>query len=103
MSGFGGRAAAWLRTAHRAPVRTTAAVMGTPYSRSCSGATRIQSSAHRRPVAVSKKWYNYFVETPPTEAAAQPPAEGTAPPARAADLVKGAEADAELSGPVTAP
>jgi hypothetical protein len=52
---------------------------------------------------VSKKWYNYFVETPPTEATAQPPADATAAPPRAADLVKDAGADAELSGPVTAP
>jgi hypothetical protein len=53
---------------------------------------------------VSKKWYNYFVETASTEAPpAQPPGESPAPPPRAADLVKDADADAELSGPVTAP
>jgi uncharacterized coiled-coil protein SlyX len=52
---------------------------------------------------VSKKWYNYFVETAPTEGPpAEPPAAGAVPP-RAADLVKDAEGDAELSGPVTAP
>ena len=53
---------------------------------------------------MSKKWYNYFVETPPTETPpAQPPGESPAPPPRAADLVKDAGADAELSGPVTTP
>jgi len=53
---------------------------------------------------VNKKWYNYFIETPPTEAPpAQPPGEAPAPPPRAADLVKDAAADPELSGPVTTP
>jgi hypothetical protein len=53
---------------------------------------------------VSKKWYNYFVETAPTEAPpAQPPGQSTTPPPRAADLVKDAEPDPELSGPVTTP
>jgi len=53
---------------------------------------------------VNKKWYNYFIETPPTEAPpAQPPGEAPAPPQRAADLVKDAAADPELSGPVTTP
>ena len=53
---------------------------------------------------MSKKWYNYFVETAPTEAPpAQPTGEAPATPPRAADLVKDANADAELSGPVTAP
>jgi hypothetical protein len=60
-------------------------------------------SAHRRPAAVSKKWYNYFVETPPTEAPpAQPRGEAPAPPPRAADLVKDSP-DPEPAGPVTAP
>lgn len=53
---------------------------------------------------MNKKWYNYFIETPPTEAPpAQPPGEAPAPPQRAADLVKDAAADPELSGPVTTP
>ena len=53
---------------------------------------------------MNKKWYNYFIETPPTEAPpAQPPGEAPAPPPRAADLVKDAAADPELSGPVTTP
>lgn len=53
---------------------------------------------------MSKKWYNYFVETPPTEAPpAQPPGAAPVPPPRAADLVTDAPADAELSGPVTTP
>ena len=51
---------------------------------------------------MSKKWYNYFVETAPTDSPpAQPPGEPPAPPPRAADLVKDADADTELSGPVT--
>ena len=52
---------------------------------------------------MSKKWYNYFIETPPSEAPpAQPRAEAPAPPPRAADLVK-ETAEPELAGPVTTP
>ena len=52
---------------------------------------------------MSKKWYNYFIETPPTEAApAQPRGEAPAPPPRAADLVK-ETALVEPAGPVAAP
>jgi len=53
---------------------------------------------------VSKKWYNYFVETAQTGAQpGQPAAEVPHAPPRAADLVENAEGEADLSGPVTAP
>lgn len=53
---------------------------------------------------MSKKWYNYFVVTAPTDAPApDAPTDRPAAPPRAADLVKDADAEAELTGPVTAP
>jgi Asp-tRNA(Asn)/Glu-tRNA(Gln) amidotransferase A subunit family amidase len=54
---------------------------------------------------VSKKWYNYFVVTTPTDAssAETSPADVPAKPPRAADLVPDAEGDATFTEPVAAP
>jgi hypothetical protein len=53
---------------------------------------------------VSKKWYNYFVVTPPSESPPEvPPEARTPPPRRAADLVADAEGDASFSTPVATP
>ena len=52
---------------------------------------------------MSKKWYNYFVETAPAGAE---PAEGPAeagPPSRVTDVVRDAEAETTFTEPVTAP
>jgi Asp-tRNA(Asn)/Glu-tRNA(Gln) amidotransferase A subunit family amidase len=53
---------------------------------------------------VSKKWYNYFVVTTPTDASSADtsPADAARPP-RAADLVQDAEGDATFTEPVAAP
>jgi len=52
---------------------------------------------------VSKKWYNYFVVTTPSDAlspeAASP--DRPSPPSRAADLVPDADGDATFTGPVS--
>ena len=54
---------------------------------------------------MSKKWYDYFVVTSPTDApsAETSPADVPARPARAADLVPDAEGDATFTEPVAAP
>jgi Asp-tRNA(Asn)/Glu-tRNA(Gln) amidotransferase A subunit family amidase len=50
-------------------------------------------------VAVSKKWYSYFVVTGDPAAPADPEARPVDPPRRAADLVPDAAADAATPGP----
>ena len=53
---------------------------------------------------MSKKWYNYFVVTPPSESAPQAAPEAQPrPPVRAADLVADAEGDATFDTPVATP
>jgi hypothetical protein len=49
---------------------------------------------------VSKKWYEYFVVTAPTDGTAPEVADDAAPP-RARDLVPDAEGDASFTAPVT--
>ena len=51
---------------------------------------------------MSKKWYNYFVETAPPGAESADPAVPGAP-ARVTDLVGDAEAETTFAEPVTAP
>jgi hypothetical protein len=51
---------------------------------------------------VSKKWYNYFVETAPGAETAGSPAAADAP-ARVTDLVTDADAETTFAEPVTAP
>lgn len=48
---------------------------------------------------MSKKWYNYFVVTTPSDTVS-PETASPAPPSRAADLVHDAEGDATFTGPV---
>ena len=54
---------------------------------------------------MSKKWYNYFVVTSPTDAPSAETARAEVParPPRAADLVADAEGDATFTEPVAAP
>ncbi|HVS30872.1 MAG TPA: hypothetical protein VMS98_05405 [Thermoanaerobaculia bacterium] len=53
---------------------------------------------------MSKKWYNYFVVTPPSESPPEAAREArTPPPRRAADLVADAEGDATFAAPVATP
>jgi hypothetical protein len=52
---------------------------------------------------VSKKWYNYFVETAPSGAQSAETPGVPGPPARATDLVGDSEAETTFAEPVTAP
>lgn len=53
---------------------------------------------------MSKKWYNYFVVTPPSETPPEAvPEVRTPPPPRAADLVADAEGDTTFATPVATP
>jgi Asp-tRNA(Asn)/Glu-tRNA(Gln) amidotransferase A subunit family amidase len=53
---------------------------------------------------VSKKWYNFFVVTPPSESPPEAaPETQSAPPRRAADLVADAEGDATFATPLATP
>ena len=52
---------------------------------------------------MSKKWYNYFVVTPPSETPPEAVPEARTPPPRAADLVADAEGDATFATPVATP
>jgi len=49
---------------------------------------------------VSKKWYNYFVVTPPSESPTEAPETRTPPPIRASDLVADAEGETTFAAPV---
>ena len=52
---------------------------------------------------MSKKWYNYFVETAPSGAQSAETPGVPGPPARATDLVGDSEAETTFAEPVTAP